>query len=514
MNSSGLRQAFIPVVASIASLVCACAPGSGGDAADVPAVAEPEARVQKFVSAMTVTSDCGVENKPRSSNGFAGPVGVEVSEMRERIAARVAVGADREPVETDWDRVAPGYVLVEPSSLKQSYLVGTDKEVVATYSGDYYPKYTQILPNGNRLYSSNGRWVGISGGGGATGCVEEYAANGDLLWRVNLNNVDFMSHHAVRKLDNGNVLALVWHKASTDDAISQGRDPEYVSEDGEFWFEGVVEVNPYTLEIVWEWSIRHHLIQEFDIGKSNFGVVADHPELMDINHFLTNDDGDSLGADWTHANALDYNPELDQIIVSIRSMNEVVVIDHSTTPRESAGHSGGRYGKGGDFLYRWGNPETYGRGTADDRKLFLQHDVQWIRPGLPGAGNILIFNNGEPDVRPYSTIVEFSPAMNSDGSYVLEEGKAYGPEELVWEYNPESEEQFFSWFISGVQRLPNGNTFINAGAIGQQREVTSSGDIVWEYTFKNEVDAPQQMFRADKYPVDYAGIAGLISDDE
>jgi hypothetical protein len=235
---------------------------------------------------------------------------------------------------------------------------------------------------------------------------------------------------------------------------------------------------------------------------------------MDINHFLTNDDGDPLGPDWTHANALDYNPELDQIIVSIRSMNEVVVIDHSTTPLESAGHSGGRYGMGGDFLYRWGNPETYGRGTADDRKLFLQHDVQWIRPGLPGAGNLLIFNNGEPDVMPYSTIVEISPAMNPDGSYVLEEGKAYGPEEMAWEYNPEPKEQFFSWFISGVQRLPNGNTFIDAGAIGQQREVTASGDIVWEYTFKNQVDAPQQMFRAEKYPVDYPGLVGLISDDE
>ena len=505
MNSSKQRRIIFPVAVTIASLVCGCAPGSGGDAADAP--------VQKFVSAMTVTSDCGIENKPGSSSGFAGPVGVEVSEMPERIAARVAVGADREPVETDWDRVAPGYVLVEPTSLKESYLVGTDKEIVASYSGDYYAKYTQLLPNGHRLYSSNGQAIGISQGG-MTGCIEEYDVNGDLVWRLNLNNADLMSHHAVRKLDNGNVLALVWQMASTDDAISQGRDPEYVSEDGEFWFEGIVEVNPFTLEIVWEWSIRHHLIQEFDIGKSNYGVVADHPELMDINHFLTNDDGDPLGPDWTHANALDHNPELDQIIVSIRSMNEIVVIDHSTTPRESAGHSGGRYGMGGDFLYRWGNPEAYGRGTTDDRKLFLQHDVQWIRPGLPGAGNLLIFNNGEPDVMPYSTIVEISPAMNPDGSYVLEEGKAYGPEELAWEYNPEPKDQFFSWFISGVQRLPNGNTFINAGAIGQQREVTPSGDIVWEYTFRNEVDAPQQMFRADKYPVDYPGLVGLISDDE
>jgi hypothetical protein len=294
--------------------------------------------------------------------------------MPERIAARMAIGADRKPVETDWDRVSPGYVLVEPSSLKQSFLVGTDKEIAATYSGDYYPKYTQLLPNGHRLYSSKGRPVGLTNGGGsATGCIEEYDSKGDLVWRVNLNNAVFMSHHAIRKLDNGNVLAQVWQKSSADDAISQGRNPEHVPEDGDFWFDGVVEVNPLSLEIVWEWSIRHHLIQDFDNGVSNYGVVADHPELMDINQFEIEGGNSSMHPDWVHANALDYNPELDQIIISYRYMNEVVVIDHSTTPRESADHSGGRYGKGGDFLYRWGNPETYGRGTTDDRKLFLQH---------------------------------------------------------------------------------------------------------------------------------------------
>jgi hypothetical protein len=511
MNNSKQRWATIPVVTMIASLVCGCAPDSGGEAAEV---SEPQARTQKFVSAMTVTSDCGVENKPGSFNGAAGPVGTELSEMPENIAERHAVGADRDPVETDWERVAPGYVLVEPSSLAESFLLGTDKEVAATFAGDYYRSLTQILPNGNRLVSSNGQAIGFTKrGGGKSGCVEEYAANGDLLWRLNINSADYINHHDVVRLENGNILTLIWQKAATDIAISQGRDPEYVSEEGEFWFEGIVEVNPYTLDIVWEWSIRHHLIQDFDIEKSNFGIVAEHPELMNINQFLKNDDDDSVNPDWTHANALNYNPELDQIVVSVRSMNEVVVIDHSTTPRESAGHSGGRYGKGGDFLYRWGNPENYGRGTADDRKLFFQHDVQWIAPGLPGAGNLLIFNNGGPDVRPYSTIVEISPVMNPDGSYLLEEGKAYGPEELAWEYDPVPEEKFFSWYISGVQRLPNGNTFINAGAIGKQREVTSSGDIVWEYAFKNEVDAPHSMFRANKYPVDYPGLAGLIANN-
>jgi len=513
MNGSKQR-AIIPVAAAIASLLCGCAPGSGDDTLDVAASAKPEAqRVQRWVSKMAITSDCGVEHRPGSSGGFAGPVGVPVSEMSAETAAQVATGWGREQVETDWERVAAGYVLIEPDALKESYLVGTDKEIVASFSGDHYPKYSQILSNGNRLVSTNTRAVGIvRSGGGKTGCMEEYDAEGDLLWRVSMNDADFMSHHSVIKLANGNILAQVWQVATADEAISQGLNPEQAPENGEFWFEGIVEVDPYAVAIVWEWSIRHHLIQDFDIGRSNYGVVADHPELMNIN---LNPGGDSgANSDWTHGNSLDYDPERDQILLSIREMNEILVIDHSTTPREAAGHTGGRYGKGGDFLYRWGNPQNYGRGTADDRQLLLQHDANWIRPGLPGAGNIMVFNNGDPDIRPYTTIVEFTPPMNEDGIYFREEGEAYGPRELTWEYDPESADRFYSAFISGAQRLPNGNTFINAGRIGHQREVTASGEIVWEYAFRNKTDAPHIMWRAYKYPPDYPGLDALIRRDE
>ena len=256
------------------------------------------------------------------------------------------------------------------------------------------------------------------------------------------------------------------------------------------------------------------MIQDFDQGKSNYGVVADHPELLDINLFLPDPDDGTVSADWTHANAIDYNPELDQIALSFRPMSEILIIDHSTSPQQSAGHFGGRYGKGGDFLYRWGNPANYGRGSEDDRKLFEQHDVQWILPGFPGAGNLLVFNNGGDDSRPYTTAVEFSSDVNPDGSYEAQDGEPYGPEAPVWEYNPEPPERFYSWYISGAQRLPNGNTLINQGAGAKLREVTPSGDIVWEYVYKNEVDAPHTMYRANKYPIDYPGLVGLIPRDE
>ena len=499
--------------AAIACLVYGCAPVSDGDADNVIVAAEPEApRVQKWVSNKRITSDCGIENRPGSNNGFAGPVGVEVSEMPENIAERVAKGWGREQVETDWERVSPGYVVIGPTALKETYLVGTDKQIATSFAGAHHPKYSQILPNGNWLRSTNVRAVGIlEGGGGKSGCIEEYTASGELVWRVNLNNKDFMSHHAVVKLPNGNVLVQVWDKVPADEAVALGRDPEKVPENGEFLFEGIVEVDPYAVEIVWEWSIRNHLIQDFDIGKANYGVVAEHPERLDINLNTDNDDPDH---DWTHGNSLDYDAELQQILLSVREMNEIVVIDHSTTPWEAAGHTGGRYGKGGDFLYRWGNPQNYGHGTADDRQLFLQHNAYWIRPGLPGAGNIMIFNNGDPDDRPYTTIVEFTPPMSADGSYFREEGEAYGPKELAWEYNPEGKDRFYSAFISGADRMPNGNTFINAGAIGHQREVTSSGEIGWEYAFRNETNAPHQMWRAHKYPPDYSGLVPHIGGED
>jgi hypothetical protein len=100
-------------------------------------------------------------------------------------------------------------------------------------------------------------------------------------------------------------------------------------------------------------------------GTPGYGVVTDHPELVDINF------GDTK-TDWMHTNSIDYNEKFDQILISVHNFNEIWVIDHSTTTEEAAGHTGGNSGKGGDLLYRWGNPQAYERGTASDQQLFLQ----------------------------------------------------------------------------------------------------------------------------------------------
>ncbi len=91
--------------------------------------------------------------------------------------------------------------------------------------------------------------------------------------------------------------------------------------------------------IVWEWYAWDHLIQDYNASKENYGVVGDHPELIDINYGIS-----SSLSDWLHANSIDYNEKFDQILISVHNFNEIWVIDHSTTLEEAAGHTGGRVG--------------------------------------------------------------------------------------------------------------------------------------------------------------------------
>ena len=140
-------------------------------------------------------------------------------------------------------------------------------------------------------------------------------------------------------------------------------------------------MNPETDEIVWEWHAWDHLIQDFDSTKANYGVVADHPELIDVNYFTNNGN-----PDWMHANAIDYNENLDQVVISNPEFNEIWIIDHSTTTAQAAGSTGGSAGRGGDLIYRWGNPMTYGHGDSTDIQLHYQHNPNWIDDFVPSSG--------------------------------------------------------------------------------------------------------------------------------
>ena len=141
--------------------------------------------------------------------------------------------------------------------------------------------------------------------------------------------------------------------------------------------------------MVWRWRVWDHLIQDYDATKANYGNVAANPRLIDADGTESR-----IPAFWNHMNSIDYNAALDQIMLSVRGNSEVWIIDHSTTTAEAAAHTGGKSGKGGDLLYRWGNPKAYGAGTQSDQELYQQHDAEWVSTGYPGAGNITVFNNG------------------------------------------------------------------------------------------------------------------------
>jgi hypothetical protein len=297
-------------------------------------------------------------------------------------------------------------------------------------------------------------------------------------------------------MPNGNILAMAVEKKSYEECIAAGFNPRSLR-DRELFPERIIEIKPTGRkggEIVWQWHVWDHLIQENDPAKPNYGKVADHPERISVDV-----NGRSTKAFWNHMNSIDHNPKLDQILLSVRGCSEIWIIDHSTTTEEAAGHTGGRYRKGGDLLYRWGNPAAYGRGDARDQVLFQQHDAQWIVPGCPGEGNILIFNNGlnrlppgenaRQDMRQravgkgsgYSSVDEIVPPMDKKGNYILEGGAAYGPAKLKWTYVAESPADFFAEAISGCQRLPNGHTLICDGTSGVFFEVTPKGETVWKY---------------------------------
>jgi hypothetical protein len=201
---------------------------------------------------------------------------------------------------------------------------------------------------------------------GTTGRLQKLDIEGNITWDLLVNNSQRLMHHDIEPLPNGNVLLMVVDNMTQADAIAQGRDPALLPAPN--WLpESILEVQqtgPTTGQVVWEWHIRDHLIQDSDPSKPSYGVIADHPELMNVNYpptVLT------IG-DWNHANGIDYDPINDWIAISSREQNEILLIDHSTTSLEAAGHTGGVRGRGGDFLWRWGNPEAYGRGTAADRQ--------------------------------------------------------------------------------------------------------------------------------------------------
>ena len=380
--------------------------------------------------------------------------------------------------------IAEGYALIAPMNDRRTYLVDRSGEVVHAWDSEYLPgRSAYLLEDGSLLRAARTRpETAFRRAGGLGGRLQKISWDGEILWDFWYSNDESVGHHDIEPLPNGNVLMLTWETVSAETGKKLGRDPKKMHENG-LWNEVIMELKPKGTEgaePVWRWSALDHIVQDFDKNAPDYGVVSEHPELIDLNHVIREDE------DWIHFNSIDFNPELNQILLSAHAFSELWVIDRSTTTEEAKAAAGGKRGRGGDLLYRWGNPRTYGRGSKKDQKLFRQHDAQWIAKGLPGAGNILVFNNGW--LRPlieYSTVEEITAPVNSDGSYQRPKGKenaaAFGPKAPLWHYEAPDKLQFYSQRISGVQRLANGNTLICSGSSGTLFEVQKDSTQVWQF---------------------------------
>jgi hypothetical protein len=408
------------------------------------------------------------------------------------------------------EKADKGYTLIASTNSTMTYLVDMEGRVVHSWKSDVSQALSAyLLENGNLLRTGAVKNPPFFGGG-TGGRIQEFTWDGQLVWDYTFVTDTLLPNHDICKLPNGNVLMIVWEKKTSKDAIAAGRRPETVGDSNSYLLaDCLLEVKPTgktTGEIVWEWHPFDHLIQDFDDKQANHGDVAAHPELIDLNFGESTiaamvakpEELEKLRAigyvgaagrraarpqtDWLHVNSVAYNAEHDQIMMSVFEFSEIWVIDHSTKKAEAAGHSGGKYGKGGDLLYRWGNPRSYRAGAVKDQQLFGQHNAHWIARGRPGEGHVLAFNNGMRRTGgAYSTVDEIVLPVDAKGNYEQTKGKAFGPDKAVWSYAAPKKTDFYAPFISGAQRLGNGDTLICSGTNGTVFEVTPKDEVVWKY---------------------------------
>ncbi|MDG2139097.1 MAG: aryl-sulfate sulfotransferase [Flavobacteriales bacterium] len=388
-----------------------------------------------------------------------------------------------------------GYTLFSPN--EYTYLIDNCGKLVHSWQSSYMPgNSAYLLENGDLLRTCR-TTSSVFSGGGIGGRVERYDWDDNLLWSYDFSDNNYHQHHDIELMPNGNILVLCWERKLLIDAILAGRDPSTLV-DNELWPTYIIEAEPQGsngINIVWEWYFWDHLVQDFDPSKLNYGTVENHPELLDINFY-----GNNGKKDWLHCNSIDYNADLDQIVISSRKLSELYIIDHSTTTSQAASHNGGIYGQGGDILYRWGNPIAYNNGTSADQQLFGQHDIQWIPNDLEDGGKLIVFNNGMN--RGYSSVDVILPPIDVNNNYYLS-NNVFGPSFPDWTYTAPNPTDFYASYISGVQRLPNGNTLICDGAHGIFFEIDSTENIVWNYV--NPISSNGPLVQGNSIPLNNNG---------
>jgi hypothetical protein len=390
-----------------------------------------------------------------------------------------------------------GYALYNKQNNNNAYLIDKDGIIAHSWSCNSQCNYTVLLKdNGNIIRGAvnNGNQIN---GAAVGGKVQEIDPTGSVVWEYTYSSADHCSHHDITIIGD-NVLLTAWEVKSAAELTQAGYD----SANSEKWPTHFVEIaqNGNGGQIVWEWHIWDHLIQDHNSAKDNYGVVANHPELIDVNMIQSSGGGPGGGGpgggngDWFHVNGIDYNPTLDQIAFSSRHASEIYIIDHSTSTAQAATHSGGNSGMGGDILYRWGNPSNYGASGSQIIPAAV-HDVRWIKDGAPNAGWLQVFNNAGSSG--HSTVDAIETPINGF-NYNISTGQAFTPSSYSWRHDclDDADGQ------SASDRMTNGNVFVNLSE-EYMYEVDASGNLVWQYNG----GGPAKAFR---YECAHPGIIALL----
>jgi len=406
----------------------------------------------------------------------------------------------------DTNQAQPGYTLFGVGN--RTYLLDLQGRVVHTWPVGTNP---HLLENGNVLDATKDDPSGFQG-------FKEVDWDGKMVWEYTEQRADYAPHHDWVRIFNQQLNApttlYIANKTITSaQATAAGANPAKLSDRDEGQMDAIVEVDRQG-KVVWEWCFFDHVVQDFDSAKPNYvgagKTIADYPGRININL-----PGKPLKRDWLHCNSLDYNATSGHLVIN-SVQGELYVIDHDHTfvagdPKASLAKAASA---AGDFLYRFGDPARYGQGeppkilenwdnaTTGDKQMGGSHHVSWIPPGLPGAGHLLVFNNGQYLYQrtPGSSILEINPFLDADGrdtgTYVNPPATGYRREtydkdthnaprniskQIVWSYRPQNSHGFFSHIGGSAQRLPNGNTFICSDTEGHFFEVTAGGKLVWEY---------------------------------
>ncbi len=405
-----------------------------------------------------------------------------------------------------------------------SYLVDMEGRVAHTWPVGTNP---HLLDNGHVLDASNDDPSGFGG-------FKEVDWNGSAVWSYTETRSNYLPHHDFIRIFNPKLgtktpLYIANKTVTSNQCIAAGCNPQFAINYTNAQMDAIVEVD-MSSNIVWEWWFYDHLVQTFDPAKSNYvGSIANCPGRLNANI-----PGLPVQRDWLHCNSIDYNTNLDQIVInSVRG--EFYVIDHGKTflVGNPAGSIVLAASTNGDFLYRFGDPARYSQGsppsiltnwtesTSGNKQLGGAHHTSWIPSGYPGAGNFLTFNNAQNlfEHTQQSYAMEVNGYLNANGvntgAYVNPPDAGYYPwqpgnntdkptrqlsNQLVWFWCSKASHGMFSHIGGGVQRLANTNTLVCSDTEGHIIEVTPSGEVVWEYINPVTSDGILK-FKRDNWPM-------------